>query len=223
MTHNIGRSEKVEMYLKAILLLGQEALPVTVTRVAEFMGVSAAAASEMIKRLEQHDLVVSSREEGLALTETGAREARRLVRRMRLAERLLNDVLKLPLPQVYDEACKWEHAMSDSVVERLAQVLGEPETCPHGFPIPSPEGRVGCPLMHSLSSLQPGDEAMVVCVPERDRSLLEYLVSKGIVPGVRVKVEDVAPFNGPIFLRIDGERKALAREALAEVRIQPLG
>jgi len=219
-THNIGKTEKAEMYLKAILLLGQENPPVTVTKVAEFMGVSAASASEMIKRMEQNELVDTSGSDGITLTERGAVEARRLVRRMRLAERLLSDVLKLPLHLIYDEACKLEHAMSDEVETRLAQALGDPDTCPHGFPIPSLEGRVSCPLMESLDSLEPGDEARIVSLPERNRSLLEYLIGQGIKPGETVKVEELAPFNGPMFVRIADQRKALAREALSGVRVQ---
>ena len=167
-THNIGRTEKAEMYLKAILLIGQESPPVTVTKVAEFMGVSAVSASEMIKRMEQNGLVDTSGSDGIALTDQGATEARRLVRRMRLAERLLSDILKLPLPLIYDEACKLEHALSDVVEDRLVEVLGDPDTCPHGFPIPSAEGRVACPLTETMDDLEPGDEAQVISLPERD-------------------------------------------------------
>lgn len=221
-THNIGKTEKAEMYLKAILLLGQESPPVTVTKVAEFMGVSPASASEMIKRMEQNGLVETGGQDGITLTDQGALEARRLVRRMRLAERLLSDVLRIPLPLIYDEACRLEHAMSDLVEERLAEALGDPETCPHGFPIPSLEGRVGCPLTETIDGLGEGEVAKVVSLPERNGSLLEYLTEHGIEPGVTVKVEEVAPFNGPMFLKVGGERKALAREALAEVRVQRL-
>lgn len=221
-THNIGKTEKAEMYLKAILLIGQEAPPVTVTKVAEFMGVSPASASEMIKRMEGNELVDTSGEDGIVLTDQGAVEARRLVRRMRLAERLLSDILKLPLHAIYDEACKLEHALSDVVEERLVEVLGDPQTCPHGFPIPSLEGRVGCPLMETIDTLEPGDRATIVSLPERNSSLLEYLVGEGIEPGAQIHLEEEAPFNGPLFIRVDGERKALSREALAEVRVQRL-
>lgn len=219
--HNIGKTEKAEMYLKAILLLGQESPPVTVTKVAEFMGVSPASASEMLKRMEGNRLVASG-EDGITLTEQGALEARRLVRRMRIAERFLSDILQLPLPAIYQEACRLEHAMSDLVEERLAKVLGDPETCPHGFPIPSLEGRVACPLMETIDCLETGDEARIVSLPERDDKLLEYLVEQGIEPGVDIRVEEVAPFNGPLFIRLGDEKKAIAREALAEVRVQRL-
>src|SRR5690606_23825428 len=142
------------------------------------MGVSPASASEMVKRMEQNALLDTSGDDGITLTEQGAALARRLVRRMRLAERLLSDILQMPLPVIYEEACKLEHAMSEEVENRLAEVLGDPETCPHGFPIPSQHGRVSCPLMEPLSELKPGDEATVITLPERDGTLLEYLVQQ---------------------------------------------
>ncbi|HEY8495701.1 MAG TPA: metal-dependent transcriptional regulator [Limnochordales bacterium] len=220
-THNIGKTEKAEMYLKAILLIGHENPPVTVTKVAEFLGVSPASVSEMVKRMEANDLVINTGTR-LMLTETGLQDARKLVRRMRLAERLLSDILGLPLDQVYEEACRLEHAISETVEERIAAVLGEPETCPHGHPIPLAAGRVDCPLAGSLAELQPGQSATVISLPERDAELLRYLEGLGIRPGVEVKVEDVAPYNGPLFLIINNERQAVSREALEQVRVMPL-
>jgi len=219
--HNIGKTEKAEMYLKAILLIGYENPPATVTKVAEFLGVSPASVSEMVKRMESNDLVVNTGT-SIGLTETGLQDARKLVRRMRLAERLLSDVLGLPLDQVYEEACRLEHAISDAVEERIAAVLGEPDTCPHGHPIPLAAGRVDCPLAASLTELRPGQAATVVTVPERDPDLLRYLAGVGIRPGTEITVEDVAPFNGPLFLVVGGERQAVAREALEQVRVLPL-
>lgn len=222
-THNIGKTEKAEMYLKGVLLVGQESPPVTITKIADFMGVSPASASEMVKRMELNGLVNTSGDDGIVLTDEGMSIARMLVRRMRIAERFLSDILKMPLPLIYDEACKLEHAMSDEVESRLAEVLGDPETCPHGFPIPSEEGRVGCPLTETMIGLKPGEEATVLTLPERDGGLLEYLIGHGIKPGVRIQVDEVAPFNGPMFLLINGERRALAQEALAEVHVQSIG
>jgi len=219
--HNIGKTEKAEMYLKAILLIGYENPPVTVTKIAEFLGVSPASVSEMMKRMEANDLVINTGT-GIVLTETGLQDARKLVRRMRLAERLLSDILGLPLDQVYEEACRLEHAISDSVEERIAAVLGEPDTCPHGHPIPFAAGRVDCPLADSLADMQPGQSVAVVSLPERDPELLRYLDGVGIRPGVELTVEDVAPYNGPLFLLINNERQAVAREALEQVRVLPL-
>lgn len=215
-----GRSAKTEMYLKAIMMVGQETPPATVTRVAEFLGVSPASVSEMLRRMEQNDLVVAGGSDGITLTPKGAREARGLVRRMRLAERLLSDVLGLPLPDLYEEACRLEHAISPLVEERIVAVLGDPETCPHGYPIPSENGRVDCPLSETLITLEPGETATVVSLPERDRKLIGYLTELGLYPGVEITLEEVAPFNGPLFITVNGERQAIGREAAEGVRVR---
>lgn len=220
--HDSGRSEKAEMYLKAIMMVGQESPPATVTRVAEFLGVSPASVSEMLRRMEQNDLVHVAGADGVTLTAVGAKEARALVRRMRLAERLLSDVLGMPLPDLYEEACRLEHAISSQVEERIAAVLGDPETCPHGYPIPSEKGRVDCPLAETLTTLDSGDTATIVSLPERDRELLGYLTELGIYPGVEVTLEEVAPFNGPLFIRVNGTRQAIAKEAAEGVRVRSL-
>lgn len=219
--HDIGKTEKSEMYLKAMLLIGHENPPVTVTKIAEFLQVSPASVSEMMRRMESNDLVDSSGG-GPALSSTGLEDARKLVRRMRLAERLLSDVLGLPLEDVYEEACRLEHVISDAVEERIAAVLGDPETCPHGHPIPSDEGRVDCPLGATLSELPAGTTAEIVSLPERDPRLLRYLDGFGILPGVTVTVEEVAPYNGPLFLSVGDQRQAVAKEALEQVRVLPL-
>lgn len=219
--HDIGKTEKSEMYLKAMLLIGHENPPVTVTKVAEFLQVSPASVSEMVRRMESNDLV-ENLSSGLTLTPTGLEDARKLVRRMRLAERLLSDILGLPLEDVYEEACRLEHVISDAVEERIAAVLGDPETCPHGHPIPSSAGRVDCPLAASLAELPPGTTAKIVSLPERDADLIRYLDGFGIRPGVKVVVDEVAPYNGPLFLILNGQRQAVAKEALEQVRVLPL-
>lgn len=219
--HDIGKTERSEMYLKAMLMIAHENPPVTVTKVAEFLGVSPASVSEMVRRMESNDLVTHS-SSGITLTPAGLKDARRLVRRMRLAERLLSDILGMPLQDVYEEACRLEHVISDAVEERIAAVLGDPETCPHGHPIPSAAGRFDCPLAESLADMAPGTKAEVVSLPERDPELLRYLQQCGIEPGVEVTVDDVAPFNGPLFLVLDDQRHAVAREALEQVRVLPL-
>ena len=215
--HDIGRTEKAEMYLKAVLFIGHEDPPVTVTKVGNFLGVSAPAASEMLKRMHNQDLVTQG-PDGIALTPLGMQEARKLIRRMRLAECLLHDVLGVPLPEIYPEACRLEHALSDEVVERIARVLGNPETCPHGHPIPTLEGRVSCPLTQTLSQVKPGERATVVSVPEHDSQLLEYLSKLSVLPGTDLIVDEVAPYDGPIFLRVNDERQAVSRQAVEQVR-----
>lgn len=216
-THDIAKTERMEMYLKAVLTLQQFAPPATVSKVAEFMGVSAPSASEMLRRLEQQGFVRGANE-GFNLTASGQEKATTVVRRLRLAERLLTDILRLDLPKVYDEACKMEHVISDEVEARLAAVLGHPATCPHGLPIPG-EADTIIPT-RTLIELETGQAVRVASVPEEDGALLEYLVQQGLIPGAVVEVEGVAPFNGPITLRIGGLARAIGREVAARIRVR---
>jgi len=216
-THDIARTERVEMYLKAVLTVAQAAPPATVSKVAEFMGVSAPSASEMLRRLEQQGLVRGAGD-GFTLTAAGREKATTVVRRLRLAERLLTDVLKLDLPKVYEEACKMEHVISDEVEARLAAILGHPATCPHGLPIPG-EGDAIAPT-RALGEVPAGTAATVASVPEEDPALVAYLVAQGLVPGAPVEVVEVAPFNGPLTLRVGGVSRAIGREVAARVRVR---
>ncbi len=217
-THDIAKTERVEMYLKAVYTVHQAAPPVTVSKVAEFMGVSTPSAYEMLRRLEHQGHVRSAGNEGFHLTPSGHHKAVQVVRRLRLAERLLTDVLKLDLPKVYDEACKMEHVISEEVESRLAAVLGHPTTCPHGLPIPGETDQP--PPAHTLLDLQPGETGHVAAVPEEDSPMVAYLAGLGLVPSARVAVEDVAPFNGPITLALDGRRQAIGREVAVRVKVR---
>lgn len=214
--HDIAKTERMEMYLKAVFTLHHTAPPATVSKVAEFMGVSAPSASEMLRRLEQQGYVRGA-DEGFNLTPSGREKATTVVRRLRLAERLLTDVLKLPLAKVYDEACKMEHVISDEVEDRLAAVLGHPATCPHGLPIPGERQPVVA--TRPLTEVAPGQAVEVASVPEEDSAMVAYLAEQGLVPGASAAVEEVAPFNGPLTIRLGGARRAIGREVAARVRV----
>lgn len=215
-THDIARIERMEMYLKGVLTVVETTPPATVSKVAEFMGVSAPSASEMLRRLEQQGYVRGA-DDGFALTPSGLAKATKVVRRLRLAERLLTDVLKLDLPKVYDEACKMEHVISDEVEARLAAVLGHPRTCPHGLPIPG-EGD-GPPMTRGLLDAPLGQRLRVASVPEEDAEMLAYLVDQGLLPGAEVVVDEIAPFNGPATVVVSGVKRAIGREVASRVRV----
>jgi DtxR family Mn-dependent transcriptional regulator len=215
-THDIARVERMEMYLKGVLTVVETAPPATVSKVAEFMGVSAPSASEMLRRLEQQGFVRGA-DDGFALTPSGLAKATKVVRRLRLAERLLTDILKLELPKVYDEACKMEHVISDEVEARLAAVLGHPPTCPHGLPIP---GEGDTPrVARGLLEAPLGQPLRVASVPEEDAEMLVYLAEQGLVPGAAIVVEEIAPFNGPVTVTVEGVRRAISREVAARVQV----
>jgi DtxR family Mn-dependent transcriptional regulator len=212
--------ERVEMYLKAVFAIQQAAGTPTVSKVAEFMGVSVPSASEMLKRLEQQGLVRGG-DDGAQLTPDGRQVAIRVVRRLRLAERLLTDVLKLDLDLAYDEACKMEHVISPEVESRLDAVLGAPTHCPHGQPIPRPDGAMEPLAQATLADVAAGRGAEVSSIPEEDPALVRYLADLGLVPGARVHVVEVAPFRGPIFFEVGGARKAVGPDVAQRVRVVP--
>src|SRR3972149_1475087 len=153
MTHDIGLMEKTEMYLKAIMVTQQSAPPVTTSKIADFLNITVPAASDMLKRLMQKGLVLTENDGGFGVTVEGQRIALRVIRRLRIAERFLTDVLGLSLEKVYDEACKFEHVLGGEVEERLGVCLRRPGSGARGgprslrprgvFPLPIP-GRRWC-------------------------------------------------------------------------------
>ncbi|MFQ5802001.1 MAG: DtxR family transcriptional regulator [Candidatus Methylomirabilales bacterium] len=222
MTHDIGLMEKTEMYLKAITVLQQSAPPATASKVADFLKITIPAASDMLKRLMQKGLVLAEDDGGFGVTDDGQRIALRVIRRLRLAERFLADVLRLPWEKVYDEACKFEHVLGGEVEERLVQVLKDPLTCPHGHPIPDVQGRL--PFEYpttTLIELKEGAKTTVFCVPEEDTELLLYLTELGLFPHVNLQVKRIAPYNGPIFLSIGDTEQAVGRDVAARIYVTP--
>lgn len=214
------RTQNVEEYLEAIFKLQLGADPVTVTRLAGELGVAPPSVSEMVGRLRAVGLVEQPGEDRrIMLTEEGAAEGASLVRRHRLSERFLVDYLDMPWDEVHDEACKLEHVLSPEVEARLAEQLGNPLTCPHGHAIPDEDGSIVEPQMRPLSELQPGDEAVIGCITEEQSDLLRYLASLGLLPETPVAVESVAPFNGPLLVRVGGSQYALGREVTDKILV----
>jgi DtxR family Mn-dependent transcriptional regulator len=208
----------VEEYLAVAFRLQEEGAAVTVATLAQRLSLSHASVSLMVKRLVQEELL--GRQDGeLRLTAEGERRAAEVVRRHRLAERFLFDVLGLAWDDVHDEAGRWEHVLSPAVEERLDGVVGRPESCPHGHPIPGREAALPVEL-HALSSLEAGEKAVVVQVRREETTLLRYLASLGLLPGARVLVEQVAPFGGPLLVRLGSARYALGRDMAGQILVR---
>jgi len=167
---NLGRvaemHDTTEEYLETILSIEEEGIVPLRARLVERLGLSAAAVSETVARLEDQGYVELAGDRSLHLTEKGRGLATTVVRRHRLAERLLVDVIGLEWEKVHAEAARWEHAISADVEEKLVQLLGDPATCPHGNPIPGSHN-AGSPLQTvPLSQAQSGP-VVVVRVSER--------------------------------------------------------
>ncbi len=171
-----------EEYCECIFELAEDEVDVIQARIAERLGVSRPAVSEMIKRLETEGLITNDGR--IALTKAGLTLAERVVRRHRLAERFLTDVLNLPWAEAHHEAGKWEHVMSDSVEAALDQFLGSPTTCPHGNPIPGSDYVDEAP--QPLSSIGIGTRFVIRRIPEELEfapGILEFLEEARILPG----------------------------------------
>ncbi len=205
-----------EEYCECIFELHEDALDVIQARIAERLGVSRPAVSEMIRRMEGEGLVTISKGT-IRLTADGRRLAERVVRRHRLAERFLTDVLGLSWAEAHKEAGRWEHVMSDNVEAAIDRLLGSPTTCPHGNPIPGSD--YVDPDARPLSQLGVGTGFTVRRIPEElefTPGLLEFLESSAILPGHKGMVTATSP-DGTMTIEIDG--KAVGVGSFASARI----
>jgi DtxR family Mn-dependent transcriptional regulator len=197
-------TQAIEEYLESIYKLHSRGVRVIAARLAEDLGVSAPTVTEMLRRLRQEGYVESGSEREVVLTPEGADAAEVLIRRHRLSERFLTDILGMPWSEAHDEACKFEHVISPSVEARLARVLDYPTTCPHGNPIPGAAGE--SEKLLRLSDTEAGALAVLRCVEAEDQELLAYVESLGLVPGAMVRVEGYAPLDGPVEVLVGDER-----------------
>jgi DtxR family transcriptional regulator, Mn-dependent transcriptional regulator len=209
-----GFHPPLEEYLEAIHELGEEGMVVIQARLAERLGHSAPAVSEMIKRLRDEGFV-ELRGRSLVLTSAGKARAESVVRKHRLAERLLIDIIGLPWEKAHVEAGRWEHVISDEVEVRLIEILGHPTTCPHGNPIPGSGGKDH--HLRALSESHSGDHIRLERVTEQveiDLDSLAYLSAHGFLPGTTARVESCAP-DGTLILNVGAGTIALG-PALAQ-------
>jgi DtxR family transcriptional regulator, Mn-dependent transcriptional regulator len=198
----------VEEYLETIFALEEEGIPVIQARLAERLDKAAPSVSEMLDRLEADDLIVRTSRQ-IAMTSKGASLAEGVVRKHRLAERLLVDIIGLDWDKAHVEAGRWEHVISDDVEERLVILLGNPTTCPHGNPIPGvePDG----PEQRRLAEAQPGERIRLERITEsveHDAASLTYLGDHGLTPGITALIQDRAP-DGTLTLEVAGSSIAL--------------
>lgn len=191
-----------EDYLAEIYRLQAAGESATTGLVADRRHVSPASTTAMFKRLARDGLVTYREYEGVTLTEDGQRLALGVLRRHRLVERFLTDVLRMPWESVDDLADQMEHALPEAVVDALERLLGNPFTCPHGYPIPDREGRLDQAPLRRLADLAPGESARVARVDERIPGLLAYLDQVGLTLGALLRVEATTRIDETMTLRV---------------------
>lgn len=205
----------VEEYLEAIHRFASAGEGPTTTGLAEHLDVTPASVTGMLKRLADLGLIAYQRYGRIKLTPAGDRLAHAIVRRHRLAERLLADVLEVPLDQVHDEACRLEHALSPDVAGRIADKLGDPELCPHGHPI---DAKAHDRTMSLLDA--PESRALVVVRLENESpEVVRHLADRKLLPKARLKVKAREPVGGGLVVEVSGERHTIGRELAATIRV----
>jgi DtxR family Mn-dependent transcriptional regulator len=219
-------SGPVEDYLKAIYDLERVGEPATTNDIALQLRVSAASVSGMVRRLADQGLITHEPYRGVRLTTDGRHAALRTLRRHRILECYLTEVLGYPWDRVHEEAEQLEHAASEELIERMAAALGDPVHDPHGAPIPTRDGRVEESTLRSLAEMGQGDRVRVRRMQDEDAERLRYLAELGIRPGALVRVLDKAPFDGPITLWIDdaggGAQRAIGVALADQVFVEPI-
>src|SRR5437764_15282136 len=194
------RSSAVEDYTKAIYALQIRAdseAAVSTNALAGRLGVTAASASGMVKRLCELGLVVHEPYHGVVLTDSGRRIALEVIRHHRLLELYLVESLGVPWDRVHEEAEVLEHVLSDELEELIAVKLGDPTHDPHGDPIPSRELTIEEGPQLSLQALDPGAVGRFARISDSDPDMLRFLSDRGIRPGDSFEVIDKQPFEGP--------------------------
>ena len=216
----------VEEYLELLYRLDAADEPARHAEIARGLGVSTAAVAEMLPRLESDHLVIREDGRTVRLTATGVSVGRAQVRKHRLAERLLHGILKRPWDVVHDEACRFEHVMTDELTESLVEALGDPTTCPHGNPIPPHDDGNDAALADRreapLAGCRAGQSAVVSRIVDEKRDILSYMLSLGLLPGIELDVEQVAPFGGPLLIRVGEARYAIGRDVAERIRVIPV-
>lgn len=214
-------TEKKEEYIEAIFKAQGEDEGVKTKILAQKLNITPASVTDMIKKLETEGLVEKDQKK-IALTAKGEKEALKIIRKHRLAERFFVDALHLNWDEVHEDACKFEHILNDKIADALDKFLSCPKTCPHGNPIPSKDGKIATPNLKPLSDLKVNTEAIVRKITEESREFLHYLSCLGIIPPEKIKVVQIAPFNGPFLVEIRGTNYAIGRDVGKKIWVEPI-
>jgi DtxR family transcriptional regulator, Mn-dependent transcriptional regulator len=211
-----GLSEAIEDYAKAIYALeGKTSGAVSTSALAARLGVTAASASAMVKKLAERGLVEHEPYRGVRLSATGRRVALEVLRHHRLLELYLVEHLGVPWDRVHEEAEALEHVLSEDLEARIAAKLGEPTHDPHGDPIPTRELTIDEGRTRSIASLAVGERGVFARISDSDPEMLRYLEKRGVRLGDHCEVLDRQPFGGPITARV-GAREQVFGGALAD-------
>lgn len=199
---------------------GGEGTPVALSSLKKHLGLNADLVAERVLGLNGRGLVEYIDSEYIRITPLGKQIAVGIIRKHRLLERFMVDILALPWEDVHEESRRLAFILSDQVGDRLAKFLKYPATCPHGNPIPSSGGSFNIDNAIPLHRLKQGGKGVILRIEKEEPETLKYLASLGLFPKTKIEVEEVAPFGGPIMVRVGTSRYALGRKVAAKIFVK---
>jgi len=189
--------------------------PTLAVRVADMLGVSRASAGEMLKRLEADGLIERGEHKEALLTARGREIAERAVRRHRLIERLLTDFMGYTPGEAHEQADLLGDTFTDEMIDRIERQLGNPDRCPHGWPVDPELEQAENRELQPLADLEPGMSAEIVRLAEHDGALLHWYYDEGLVPGTQVELREAIPAAGRFTVAVGGDERAIGEKEAA--------
>src|ERR671926_870360 len=226
----MAQGHSVDEYLETIYFLAfpigeyQTSVPGSPTlasRVAEMLGVSRASAGEMLKRIEAEGLIERGEHKEALLTATGRRRAEKVVRKHRIIERLLTDFMGYTAAEAHVHADRLGDTFDDDMIERIDARLGQPDRCPHGWPVDPEFEQEENKSLQPLADLEPGSRATIVRLAEHDGDLLHWFYDEGLVPGREIEVREAQPAAGQFTIQLNGGERAIGEKAAAGLFVKP--
>lgn len=218
--NDLLKSESVQNFLKSVYSLQQQVERVSTNSLADVLAISAPSVTDMAQRLEEAGLLDYQKYKGVRLTEAGEQLALKVIRQHRLIELYLVEELGYELREVHAEAERLEHAVSDRFVEAIAAKLNNPDFDPHGDPIPTPEGTVLRRDWQPLSIWPLDVQAEVSRIKTDNQDILQHILDRGFKLGATVCVTARDPFEGPLTVKVDGERQIIGYNVAACVLVE---
>jgi len=198
-------SEQIENYLKNIYKLSSNEGKVTTSSLSEKLQISPASVSEMIKKLAEEGTLTHTPYKGVELTEEGKLLALRIIRKHRLWEMFLVEVLHFGWDEIDNEAERFEHIMSDKMEEKIDHVLGHPLIDPHGDPIPTKDGEIHCSMSYPLNEAKENSTVRVLRVSDSNSEMLQYVSSIGISLNKEIRIKQKMNFDNSMLVRINNK------------------
>jgi DtxR family Mn-dependent transcriptional regulator len=210
----------IEEYLEGIYRLQERDGVARTSEIVKLLQVVPGTVTNTVERLERESLVTHDPYKGVKLTEKGRKIALQVIRKHRLSERLLTDILHVEWEKVHEVACGFEHGIINDIDKNLEKALGHPTTCPHGNPIPTKCGGVIEEKSQPLTDLNPQERGIIVKIIEEKHALLQHLATLGLMPEISIEVVEKAPSNGPITIKVDGNSHSLSYRVASIIMVK---